>query len=114
MVTFQKSPIVAETVCARSHPDMAPWCRKPRSEAAVALRSGWALTRSILSGQCKSGPQRVVALPDVQIIHIQRLAREVGTDVRRVLEHFGVSSLKEIRIADYLRVVRSLEKRRAA
>jgi len=45
---------------------------------------------------------------------IQRLALEVGTDVSRVLDHFGVSSLKEIRIADYLRVVRSLEKRRAA
>ncbi len=49
-----------------------------------------------------------------QQANIQRLASEVGTDVTRVLDHFGVSSLKEIRIADYLRVVRSLEKRRAA
>jgi Protein of unknown function (DUF1071) len=49
-----------------------------------------------------------------QQANIQRLALEVGTDVSRVLDHFGVSSLKEIRIADYLRVVRSLEKRRAA
>ena len=45
---------------------------------------------------------------------IHRLVQEVGTDVQRVLDHFGVSSLKEIRIADFLRVVRSLEKRRAA
>lgn len=49
-----------------------------------------------------------------QQAHIQRLALEVGTDVNRVLEYFSVSSLKEIRISDYLRVIRSLEKRRAA
>ena len=55
--------------------------------------------------------QRISA---AQQANIQRLALEVGTDVSKVLDHFGVSSLKEIRIADYLRVVRSLEKRRAA
>ena len=49
-----------------------------------------------------------------QQTNIQRLALEVGTDVERVTAHFGVSSLKDIRVADYLRVVRSLEKRRAA
>jgi Protein of unknown function (DUF1071) len=49
-----------------------------------------------------------------QQANIQRLALEVGTDVERVVAHFGVNSLKEIRVADYLRVVRSLEKRRAA
>ena len=49
-----------------------------------------------------------------QQTNIQRLALEVGTDVERVIAHFGVSSLKDIRVADYLRVVRSLEKRRAA
>lgn len=53
-------------------------------------------------------------ISSAQQANIQRLALEVGTDVTRVLDHFGVSSLKEIRIADYLRVVRSLEKRRAA
>lgn len=45
---------------------------------------------------------------------ILRLVQEVGTDVQRVLDHYGVASLKEIRVADFLRVVRSLEKRRAA
>ena len=49
-----------------------------------------------------------------QQTNIQRLALGVGTDVERVVAHFGVSSLKDIRVADYLRVVRSLEKRRAA
>ena len=49
-----------------------------------------------------------------QQANIQRLALEVGADVERVVAHFGVSSLKDIRVADYLRVVRSLEKRRAA
>ena len=50
----------------------------------------------------------------VQVVNIQRLALQSGTDVRRVLEHFGVDNLREIRVADYARVVRSLENRRAA
>lgn len=49
-----------------------------------------------------------------QAVNIQRLALQSGTDVSRVLDHFGISSLREIRNADYLRVVRSLENRRAA
>ena len=53
-------------------------------------------------------------ISSAQVVNIQRLALQSGTDVARVLEHFGVSSLKEIRVADYLRVVRSLENRRAA
>ena len=45
---------------------------------------------------------------------IRRLAEEVGVDLARVLEYFGVKDVAEIAAADYLRVVRSLEKRRAA
>ena len=56
----------------------------------------------------------VQTISPVQQANIQRLVLEVGTDVARVIAHFGVSSLKDIRVADYLRVVRSLEKRRAA
>lgn len=62
-------------------------------------------------------PQRsfnAQTISPAQQTNIQRLALEVGTDVERVIAHFGVSSLKDIRVADYLRVVRSLEKRRAA
>jgi hypothetical protein len=39
---------------------------------------------------------------------------EVGVELARVLDYFGVKDLAEIAAADYLRVVRSLEKRRAA
>jgi hypothetical protein len=56
----------------------------------------------------------VQTISPAQQTNIQRLALEVGTDVERVVAHFGVASLKEIRVADYLRVIRSLEKRRAA
>lgn len=45
---------------------------------------------------------------------IRRLAGEVGVELARVLEYFGVKDLAEIASADYARVVRSLEKRRAA
>lgn len=45
---------------------------------------------------------------------IKRLATEVGVELPRVLEYFGVSELAAIPVSDYLRVVRSLEKRRAA
>jgi hypothetical protein len=45
---------------------------------------------------------------------IRKLAVEVGVELARVLDYFGVKDLAEIAAADYLRVVRSLEKRRAA
>ncbi len=44
---------------------------------------------------------------------IRKLAAEVGVDLPRVLEYFSVRELSDILVADYLRVVRSLEKRRA-
>lgn len=45
---------------------------------------------------------------------IKRLAAEVGVELDRVLSYFGVATLADIAVSDYLRVVRSLEKRRAA
>ena len=45
---------------------------------------------------------------------IRKLADEVGVELSRVVEYFGVKDVAEIAAADYLRVVRSLEKRRAA
>ena len=45
---------------------------------------------------------------------IRKLAVEVGVELPRVLEYFGVRDLADIPVADYLRVVRSLENRRAA
>jgi hypothetical protein len=49
-----------------------------------------------------------------QIAQIERLLAETGSDRAKLLAYFGVETLAEIAIADYLRVVRSLEKRRAA
>jgi hypothetical protein len=45
---------------------------------------------------------------------IQRLVTETGVELPRLLEFYGVRSLAEIGVSDFLRVVRSLEKRRAA
>lgn len=45
---------------------------------------------------------------------IARLAAEVGMELARVLQYFGVDDLGEIPTAEYQRVVRSLEKRRTA
>ena len=45
---------------------------------------------------------------------IRKLADEVGVELARVVEYFGVKDVADIAAADYLRVVRSLEKRRAA
>jgi hypothetical protein len=50
----------------------------------------------------------------VQQKTIRKLADEVGVDLARVVEYFGVKDVAEIAAADYLRVVRSLEKRRTA
>jgi hypothetical protein len=84
-----------------------------------------AVTEAANAGVAPTKPPEVAApvpartyaaqtISPAQQTNIQRLALGVGTDVERVVAHFGVSSLKDIRVADYLRVVRSLEKRRAA
>ena len=49
-----------------------------------------------------------------QQVTIRKLAVEVGVELPRVLEYFGVRDLGTIPVSDYLRVVRSLEQRRAA
>lgn len=54
------------------------------------------------------------AITVVQQKTIRRLADEVGVELARVLDYFGVQDLAEIAAADYARVVRSLDKRRAA
>jgi len=50
----------------------------------------------------------------VQQNTIRRVAMEVGVEIGRVLEYFGVDSLSAIPSTDYQRVLRSLENRRAA
>jgi hypothetical protein len=49
-----------------------------------------------------------------QIAQIERLLTETGSDRAKLLAYFGVETLAEIAVTDYPRVVRSLEKRRAA
>ncbi len=69
-----------------------------------------------------AAPPRLAQAPTVPVASITaqqqraitRLAAEVGVELPRVLEYFGVRELGEIAAADFLRVVRSLEKRRAA
>lgn len=57
------------------------------------------------SGPTISGPQQA---------HIQRLVMQTGSDLKRLLAHFGVDSLRDLPVAEFTRVVRSLENRRAA
>ena len=49
-----------------------------------------------------------------QQAQIHKLAIEVGVSLDRVLAYFGVAGLKDIAASDFLRVIRSLEKRRQA
>lgn len=50
----------------------------------------------------------------MQIAQIERLLDETGGDRNKLLAYFGCEQLAEITPADYPRVIRSLEKRRAA
>jgi hypothetical protein len=46
--------------------------------------------------------------------HIQKLIIETGTDLNRFLEYFGLKAIRDLPDADFVRVIRSLESRRAA
>jgi hypothetical protein len=85
----------------------------PQVQGDAANDSSPVVTPSIAQPST-TRPSNVQTISPAQQNNIRRLAIEVGTDVERVTAHFGVSSLAEIRVADYLRVVRSLEARRAA
>lgn len=54
------------------------------------------------------------SITPMQIGQIERLLDETGGDRSKLLAYFGCESLGEITPADYPRVIRSLEKRRAA
>lgn len=59
-------------------------------------------------------PHRGDTITPIQQGQIRRLLAETGVELQRLLAYWGVASLKEIRTADFARVVRSLEKRRSA
>ena len=58
-----------------------------------------------------NGRERINKTPQAKI---HKLAIEVGVSLDRVLAYFGVAELGEIAANDFLRVIRSLEKRRQA
>ncbi|MDP3519897.1 MAG: DUF1071 domain-containing protein [Hydrogenophaga sp.] len=62
------------------------------------------------------GRQRpaVATITRAQQTQIHKLVLEVGVDLDRVLAYFGVQALQDIAATDFQRVIRSLEKRRAA
>ena len=49
-----------------------------------------------------------------QVAHIHKLVVETGTNLRHLLDYFGAPDLPAIKAVDFPRVVRALEKRRAA
>ncbi len=49
-----------------------------------------------------------------QKAQIKRLLTETGSEEKRLLEYFGLDTLDQIKSADYQRIIRSLENRRAA
>lgn len=56
----------------------------------------------------------VATITRAQQTQIHKLVLEVGVDLDRVLAYFGVQALHDIAATDFQRVIRSLEKRRAA
>jgi hypothetical protein len=56
----------------------------------------------------------VSTITKAQQAQIHKLAIEVGVALDRVLGYFGVRELQDIAATDFLRVIRSLENRRAA
>ena len=61
-----------------------------------------------------SRPPAVATITRAQQTQIQKLAIEVGVALERVLDYFGARELQDIAATDFLRVIRSLENRRAA
>ena len=49
-----------------------------------------------------------------QQLVIQKLVMQAGIDMSRVLQHHGIERLRDLPVADFMRVVRSLEGRRKA
>ena len=61
-----------------------------------------------------SRPPVVATITKAQMAQIHKLVIEVGVELDRMLNYFGVNELQEIKASDFLRVVRSLEQRRSA
>jgi hypothetical protein len=62
----------------------------------------------------RNRPPAMALITKAQQTQIHKLAIQVDVELSRVLSYFGVRSLGDIPANDFLRVIRSLEKRRSA
>jgi hypothetical protein len=63
----------------------------------------------------RSGVKRVgPTISGPQQAQVMKLVIETGTELQRLLAHFGIGNLRDLPVAEFMRVVRSLESRRAA
>lgn len=90
-------PVPSEAANDPSHPPLAEAPQRPSLES---------------DRKPIARPDRGECITRSQQAQIQKLALEVGVSLERVLSYFGVASLQDIASQDFLRVVRSLEKRR--
>lgn len=79
--------------------------RQDDRKASPPIREEKAPVTPIHSGKC---------ITPLQIAQIERLLAETGADRNKLLAYFGYEQLAEITAPDFQRVIRSLEKRRAA
>ena len=95
--------------------DFAPATNSPAAAANDEQSSepGWSAPAPATRG-AKGKPAALAYITKSQQAQIHKLAIEVGVELARVLSYFGVQSLAAIPATDFLRVLRSLEKRRQA
>lgn len=82
--------------------------RAPEAPPATPQRAGKKPRSSVTPIHSGKG------ISPAQIADIERLLDETDSDRNKLLAYFGCETLAEITPADYPRVIRSLEKRRAA
>ena len=85
--------------------------------AADAANDDSANVRNSPTKQTEVRPPSLRAEPTIsraQVAHIHKLVVETGTNLRHLLDYFGATDLPAIKAVDFPRVVRALEKRRAA
>ena len=80
---------------------------QPLTEAANDASASMSATQPT----AKAGSLTITGPQQAQI---HKLVVQTGTELSRLLEHFSIARLQDLPAADFTRVVRSLEKRRAA
>jgi hypothetical protein len=86
------------------------------TDTPAANDEGQGLDRNELQSNVRPIPRSPAAakITKAQQAQIHKLAIEVGITLERVLGYFGARDLKDIAATDFLRVIRSLENRRAS